>query len=136
MKTVVCDPELEKVHQWIHTNLIILDAKSQAILSLYSIVLAALTILYSTLDGTTPAFVVAAILLAFALITWALVPLARISFVYWSTTEDFQNIDAMLHDLLKLRDVRTLIVRRSLMKGGVAMIPIAVVFAWQLAQRI
>lgn len=135
MRAVVSDPELEKIHSWIHTNLVILDAKAQSILSLYSIALATLAIFYTTL-GNSPRFVYAIVLAGFIVIAWAIIPLARIAFVYWSTTEDFNNPETMLVDLLRVRDGRTRTVRIAILKGAASLVMFSFVLVWGLVQHI
>lgn len=135
MRQVVSDTELEKIHSWIHTNLIILDGKAQSILSLYSIALATLTIFYVSI-GTAPLAIYVTAVLGFIVIAWSIVPLARIAFVYWSTTEEFNDPEGMLADLLRVRDLRTRVVRLSLLKGIAALVIFAVIFGWYVSQRV
>jgi hypothetical protein len=135
IRAVVCDPELEKVHEWIHTNLIILDSKAQSILGLNSIALATLTIYYVALGPATPKLIVIAVLLGFVVIAWSIIPLARVAFVYWSTTEEFQHPDRLFVDLIRVRDARTEIIRLSTLKGGVFLVLFGVVVAWDIWHR-
>lgn len=135
MRQVVSDTELEKIHSWIHTNLTILDGKAQSILSLYSIALATLTIFYVSI-GTAPLAIYVTVILGFAVIAWSIVPLARIAFVYWNTTEEFSDPEALLADLLRVRDVRTRVVRLSLLKGIPALVIFTIIFAWYVSQRV
>lgn len=135
MREVVSDAELEKVHSWIHTNLTILDGKAQSILSLYSIALATLTIFYVSI-GTAPLAIYVTVILGFAVIAWSIVPLARIAFVYWNTTEEFKDPEALLADLLRVRDVRTRVVRLSLLKGIPALAIFTIIFGWYVSQRV
>lgn len=136
MKAVVNDPAAEKIHGWIHANLIILDSKAQAILGLYSIALAALTVYYSTLGNNAPAFIVGVVVAGFVVIAWSIIPLARISYVYWSSTDEFTSPDRLLMDLLRLRDQRTILVRRSVLKGVLTMTIFTILIVWDLIHRL
>jgi hypothetical protein len=119
-----------ELHLWLHQNLMILDDKANAILAVNSIGIATLTFLYSTFDKRTSAVLVAGAAIAAALFLWAIVPLARISFVYWSSTEDFQSPERMVNDLLRLRDRRSAIVRAALVKDAFALCVLGLSFAF------
>lgn len=119
------DKENWELHSWLHENLIILDNKASATLAVNSIVLAGFTIFYSTLDAKTLVAVKFALLAAILLLAWSMVPLAQIIYVYWSTTEDFHNPEQMLCELLNVRDRRSLIIRKSTIKGVIAIVIVA-----------
>lgn len=136
VKRVVCDPELKDVHSWLHLNLIIIDSKAQSVLSLYSIALATLTIFYSSMGSKTPAFVIAAAVSALLVIVWSIIPLAKICFVYWSTTAEFDDPGTMMCELLRIRDERTLIIRKSVLKGGLSLLLFIAIFIWDAVNRV
>ena len=136
MRILLQDPELEKIHAWLHVNLNVLDAKAQAILGLYSIALATLTIFYAAVGTNAPLVIAAAIFGAFILLAFTLVPLARVSFVYWSTTEDFANPEAMLVDLLRVRDERSKIIRRSVIRGAYSLLVFGILLLWDIGRRL
>jgi hypothetical protein len=128
-----------ELHGWLHENLCILDDKANAILTLDSIGLATLTFLFSSFTHATPVVLRVAVIAAALLLLWSIIPLARISFVYWSTTADFREPEAMLNDLLLVRDKRTAIVRASLIKDLAALLVLLLGFvvggaAWLLAR--
>ncbi len=125
-----------EVHAWLHENLKILDSKSQAILSLYSIAFAAVTIFYTTIGPETSPLILVATLAQLVLIAWAIIPLARISYVYWSTTEEFLRQDLLLLTLLQLRDRRTKIVRISLWKGIFVLVIFTIMVTTDVVTRI
>lgn len=134
MRVVVSDPDLDKIHAWIHTNLIILDAKAQSILSLYSIALATLAIFYTSLENS-PKFVYVIALIGFMVIAWSIIPLARIAYAYWNTTDEFADPEGLLVDLLRLRDRRTRTVRISILKGILSLLFFAFVIIWSFVQH-
>jgi hypothetical protein len=136
MRATVENASVERVHAWIHTNLIILDSKAQAILALYSLELAALTVLYSEISGRAPLWVLIVAFLNFVIVAWSIVPLARICFVYWSTTEEFNEPQLMLEDLLRVRDQRSLIVRRAVMKGLYSIFLFGLLISWDVGSRL
>jgi len=136
MRDALQDGSIDRLHDWLHTNLIILDSKAQGLLALYSFALTGVAILYANLDDDAPIYVVLLFIATFGVLTWAVVPLARISFVYWNTTDEFRDKEALLKDLLRVRDARTLIVRRSVMKGGLALALFAALLAWDLLRRL
>ena len=135
MRRAFSDEETERLHSWMHANLIILDSKAQGILAFYSIALAVLTILYSELSASAPAYLLVMVFINFLVIVWAILPLARISFVYWNTTEEFDDPDRLLDDLLRLRDERTRIVRTSLVKGGASLVLFTVILLLDILRR-
>jgi hypothetical protein len=122
MNGAIKDDSLWALHSWLHENLIILDYKSSSILAVNSIGIATLTFLYSTFDSHTSRVLYVGSLISALLFLWAIVSLARISFVYWSTTSDFLDHEKMLNELLLVRDKRTAIVRSSLIKDAAALI--------------
>lgn len=136
MTRAVQDPDVEKVHAWIHTNLVILDSKAQAILALYSLALTALTVFYGLIGDRAPVGMLAVFVLAFITVCWSIVPLARICFVYWSTSEEFDDPSWMLEELLRVRDERTLIVRKAVTRGLLTMVLFGIILAWDVARRV
>jgi hypothetical protein len=110
------------LHNWLHENLIIIDTKANTILAVNSIAVATLTIFYTTLDKNILPILRLSVLAALLLLIWSIIPLAKVAFVYWSTTKEFSNPDEMLSLLLKLRDDRTYIIRASTIKGVIAYI--------------
>ena len=136
MKSLLSDPDSRAVHSWLHENLTILDFKSQAILTMLSLGLATLTIFYASLGAHTSSVMLSAVFLQFALLAWAIVPLARVSFVYWNTTEEFLNPDFLLTDLLVIRDKRTRIIRIALAKCSVSLVLFLIMLAWDMGSRL
>jgi hypothetical protein len=124
-----------ELHAWLHHNLSILDSKASSILAVNSLGVATLTFLYSTFDRLTPPVLVIGVAVAAAFLLWSILPLARIAFVYWSTTEEFRNPTKMLNELLLVRDKRTAIVRSSLVKDAFALAVFALALALSVADR-
>ncbi|HKE99259.1 MAG TPA: hypothetical protein VKG45_10060 [Actinomycetes bacterium] len=124
-----------ELHAWLHENLSILDSKANAILAVNSLGVATLTFLYSTFDRLTPPVLVIGVAVAAAFLLWSILPLARIAFVYWSTTEEFRNPAKLLDELLLVRDKRTAIVRSSLVKDAFALAVFALALALSVADR-
>lgn len=124
-----------ELHGWLHENLCILDSKANAILAVNSLAVATLTFLYSTFDHQTPRLLVFGVAISAAFLLWSIVPLARISFVYWSTTSDFRNPNKMLNELLLVRDKRTATVRASLVKDAAAVAVFALTLAVSIVSR-
>jgi hypothetical protein len=129
IEDVIKDRPVWELHLWLHQNLMILDDKANSILAVNSIGVATLTFLYSTFDRNTSMIFVLGAAAAAALFLWAIVPLARISFVFWSSTEDFRSPERMLNDLLRLRDRRSAIVRSALVKDAFALSILGLSFA-------
>ncbi|MCA1600209.1 MAG: hypothetical protein LC776_00715 [Acidobacteria bacterium] len=136
MRAAVEDTGVEKVHAWLHTNLIILDAKAQAILAMYSLALTALTVLYAGINDQAPFVILMIAALAFMVIAWSIIPLARICFVYWSTTDEFVDSKSMLENLLRVRDKRTQIVRKAVVKGILTIVLFGVLIGWDVLRRL
>jgi len=136
MRVILDDPVNDRLHSWIHQNLTILDGKAQAIMGLYSIALAALTLYYASLAADAPLFVVGVVVVGFLAIAWSIIPLARVSYVYWSSTEEFREPDRLFVDLLRVRDDRTALIRRSVLKGIILLVVFAVLLAWDISRRI
>jgi len=127
IQRLIRDPDRWTLHGWLHQNLSILDDKANAILAVNSITLATFTIFYANLSQSSPTAVKIGLLAAFLLLVWSTVPLARLVFVYWSTTHDFDAPEQMLNDLLRVRDERSKIVRASILKGAAAFCLYAIV---------
>jgi hypothetical protein len=134
IRSAIDNRESWKMHDWLHQNLTILDDKTSSILALNSIALAILTFLYTTFDKNTPIALYIGAFVAASIFLWAIVPLARVSFVFWSTTQDFLDIEKMFAELLLVRDKRTAIVRGALVKDAFGLTALLISGAVALAQ--
>ena len=130
--TLIQDKNRWELHSWLHQNLIILDDKANSTLAVNSIILAAFTIFYATLNAHSPLVIKIGTFIGIVMVTWSMMALTRIVFVFWSTTEDFDNPDEMINNLLKIRDVRTKIVRGSIVKSVIAFGIFAVILTYNV----
>ncbi len=136
IKGCLADDDAWRLHAWMHQNLTILDDKTNAILWMDAIALATLTTFYSTLTRNSFAFVKIGFICAFLLLAWSLVPLGRVAFVYWSTTEEFRTPQEMFVRLLEVRDRRSRIVRGSTMKGILAFFIFAIILITEAISKL
>lgn len=121
-----------QLQAWLHQHLTVLDDKANATLAVNSIALATLTIFYSTLDASTLLVVKIGFIAALLAIISSILPLARIVFVYWSTTTEYGAPDDMLNELLRVRDERSMVVQASIVKAAAAFCVIAVLLVIDL----
>jgi hypothetical protein len=115
-----------RLQEWMHHNLIVLDYKATAVLQFNAILLAAVVFLggQSGNDALLPRI---ALVLAVVLILTVVWGVMRFNWVYWSSTEDFEKPDRMLHGLLELREHRTRVVRRAWFAGMLALLLVGTV---------
>jgi hypothetical protein len=79
-----------------------------------------LTFFYSSLTRDSLLFVKVGLIIAFVMLIWSIFPLARVAFVFQSTTDIFKVPQEMLKELLVIRDSRSRLVRLSVLKGASA----------------
>lgn len=122
-----------KLHEWMHQNLCILDDKANALLAVSSLILAIITFLLTDFSHNISSSLVN-ILLIFLLILnlYSTFRLLTIFYVYWSTTDDFLNQEKMLNDLLKVRNNRSKIIRRTVVVVGSSFFAIFLIMIYYL----
>jgi hypothetical protein len=115
------------LHGWLHQNLTILDGKAGTAFQVNAIALALLTFFVAGRGDQLTLILKIGLLIPFVFFLWSTLELSRIAFVYWSSTLDFRDPDRMLSELLRIRDQRSRVVRRSWMQASAAMVIMAVI---------
>lgn len=110
-----------RLQEWLHRSLDVIDSKANSLLQYNSILFAAITflIIQPRNHASLPRV---ALSTALALTLVNALRLARTSFVYWSSTDDYRHPDAELRNLLRVRDTRTKVVRASWGLGVLALL--------------
>jgi hypothetical protein len=114
LQVMVSDTQWDKVHEWMHHNLIVLDGKANSVLQFNSVTLASVTFIYGTLIAAEKSWLLDGLfLVTLALLLLTILPLAKLCYVFWSSSAEFANHGALVSELLRIRDARTRIVRQS-----------------------
>jgi hypothetical protein len=123
-----------ELYKWIHNNLVIVDSKCASILQVASIILTVLAIIYSFIIGagepTTTVWVIKIVLLIpLFLLTWTILSLIKILYIYWNHPNDYLDISETIKMLFKLRNKRSLIIRLSVIRSGISLVVIVLILA-------
>ena len=126
-----------ELYKWIHDNLTIIDGKCASLLQIASIVLAVLTITFSFIIGAGEVgnfeIVIKIILLIpLFLLTYTILSLLKILYVYWDNPDDYLDIKKTIEHLYILRNKRSIIIRRSVILSGISLIIITSVLTLYL----
>jgi len=121
-----------ELYKWIHNNLVIVDSKCASILQVASIILTVLAIIYSFIIGagepnTTVWAIKFILLIPLFLLTWTILSLIKILYIYWNHPNDYLDINETIKMLFDLRNKRSLIIRISVIRSGISLVVIVLV---------
>jgi hypothetical protein len=115
------DASAWELNAWMHHDLTVLDDKTNSIVQVNAVAIAVMAIIIQS-EPQMPRTPFVLLFGAMVLLIWSIIPLLGVMYVYWSSREQILNPDGMLVELMQVRNRRSMVVRRSVIKIVYAMI--------------